>query len=375
MITELDDSLLHQGPETFAHALTSDHRFFDRTVLAVQSPDGNLDLVTSFGVYKNTNVMDGFAMLQNGSGRQFNHRFSRTLYPDYANTVLGPLSIEILEPLKRVRMRLAPGKYPCSYDIEWKAVLPPYQEHRHLKRLDGRIVRDHIRFDQFASATGWIEIEGKRTEFKDWFAWRDHSWGVRPGVGGYEPFTGSREADNGYLGIYIWWLTETEGALFQLQEDGDGNQLYLDGHIDFRDGRPSVNIVEAKHDFKIIPDTRRFSTGHLDLVADDGSKWNIDLKSVGRAWAYKGSGYDHGYNDEKGLGAWRAQWLEEYDIYDISHPEEVKLPDGRALRPIHQEQFSIATVNGKPGFAHTPFISAGPVKRYGFTGSGADLPG
>jgi hypothetical protein len=45
------------------------------------------------------------------------------------------------------------------------------------------------------------------------------------------------------------------------------------------------------------------------------------------------------------------------------------------IRPIHREQFSRVVVNGKPGFAHTPFISAGRNKRLGFQGGGEDLPG
>lgn len=88
-------------------------------------------------------------------------------------------------------------------------------------------MRDHLRFSQFGKASGWIAIEGRRVDFSDWLACRDHSWGVRPGVGGFEPFTGTLKKEQGWLEIYIWWLTETEGGLFQLQEDGDGKRLYL----------------------------------------------------------------------------------------------------------------------------------------------------
>jgi len=375
VITNLDESLLHQGIATFDHALVSDHRFYDRTVFVVQSPDGELDLITSVGLYKNNNVMDGFAMLQRGSSRQFNHRYSRTLAPDYDGMVLGPMSIEVLEPLRRHRLRLAPGTYPASYDIRWTAVLPPYEEAHHLKRVDGRIVRDVIRFNQFASASGWIELEGVRTEFSDWFAWRDHSWGVRPGIGGYEPFTGSTETDPGHLGIYLWWLTETEGGFFTVQEDGDGRRLYLDGHIDSRLGEPSLGVIDVAHDYKLVPGTRMYSRGRLELTISDGTRREVDIQPVGRAWAYKGSGYDHGYNDERGLGVWRAKWLEEYDNYDVTHPEAVGLPDGRVVRPVHREQFARVTVNGAPGFAHAPFISTGPNKRYRMSGAGEMLPG
>jgi hypothetical protein len=375
VIIELDESLLHQGVATFDHALVSDHRFYDRTVFCVQSPHGDLNLLMSFGVYKNNNVMDGFAMLQSDSRRQFNHRYSRTLAPNYDGMVLGPLSIEVLEPLKRHRLQLAPGQYPASYDIEWRAVLPPYEEAHHLTRVDGRIVRDVIRFNQFATASGWIELEGKRREFTNWFAWRDHSWGVRPGVGGFEPHTGSTETDAGHLGIYLWWLTDTEGGFITIQEDGDGNRLYVDGNIESRVGKRSLRIVDAKHDYTLFPGTRMYNHGRLDLTTSDGTHREVDIQPVGRAWAYKGSGYDHGYNDERGLGVWRAKWLEEYDEYDVSHPEQVGLPDGRVLRPVHREQFARITVNGAPGFAHAPFISTGPNKRYGLSGTGEMLPG
>jgi hypothetical protein len=375
MITELDESLLHQGPETFCHALVSDHRFFDRTVFGLQAPEGDIALIASMGVYKNTNVMDGFAMVQNGSGRQFNHRFSRTLFPDYSNLVLGPLSISVLEPLKRVRLQLKPGSYASSFDIEWTAVLAPHEEARHTTRVDGRMVRDHMRFDQFGCANGWIEIEGRRTEVENWFTWRDHSWGVRPGVGGFEPYTGSRESDSGHLGIYVWWLTEEAGCLLQIQENGEGERQYLDGKIYFRDGRTAVSIADASHDYTLIEGTRLFQTGNLRLVDCEGGEWHVELASVGRAWAYKGSGYDHGFADEMGLGVWRGQWLEEHDIYDTSHPENVVLPGGRNIRPVHREQFSRVRVNGNPGFAHTPFISAGTVHRYGLVGDAEDLPG
>jgi hypothetical protein len=260
MITALDESLLHQVAETFDHTPLSDHRFFDRTVVGMHSPTGDLALVTSFGVYKNTNVMDGFAIIQVDSARQYNQRFSRRLRPEVEGMRLGPLSIEIVEPLKRLRVKLEPGDYPCSYDIEWTAVLPPYEEPRHFDRHDGRIVRDHVRFDQFANASGWIEVEGRRTEVMDWFAWRDHSWGVRPGVGGFEPISNEANPATGYLGLYCWWLTDDTAGLIQLQEDGQGRRLYLDGRVTaLRDpAAPPARIADITHDVTFVPGTRVF---------------------------------------------------------------------------------------------------------------------
>jgi hypothetical protein len=100
MLIALDDTLLHQTPESMAHAGVSDHRFFDRTAFGMQSPTGDLALISSFGVYKNMNVMDGFAMIQKRARRQYNHRYSRRLSSDPMTLRLGPLSIQHLEPLK-----------------------------------------------------------------------------------------------------------------------------------------------------------------------------------------------------------------------------------------------------------------------------------
>ena len=55
----------------------------------------------------------------------------------------------------------------------------------------------------------------------------------------------------------------------------------------------------------------------------------------------------------------------EVDVYDISHPEDVVLPDGRVIRPVHREQPVKLTVNGKPGFGYMPIMSSGVIKRYG----------
>jgi len=87
MLTAQDETLLHQVAETIDNTPVTDHRFFDRTVVGMHAPDGQLALVTSFGVYKNNNVMDGFAMIQEGAKRQFNHRYSRRLRPPTTDQV------------------------------------------------------------------------------------------------------------------------------------------------------------------------------------------------------------------------------------------------------------------------------------------------
>lgn len=54
----------------------------------------------------------------------------------------------------------------------------------------------------------------------------------------------------------------------------------------------------------------------------------------------------------------------EYDVYDLSHAEDVVLPDRRVVRPWHRETGCTLTVNGQPGLGHFPVINSGIVERY-----------
>jgi hypothetical protein len=90
------------------------------------------------------------------------------------------------------------------------------------------------------------------------------------------------------------------------------------------------------------------------------------VESIGRAWAFKGAGYDSGFHDERGMGAWRGDGLSvETDQYDLSDVEEVVMSDGRRSRPRHREQPVRVSVNGETGQGHFPIIVIGRNARYG----------
>jgi hypothetical protein len=374
MLTGMDDTLFHQTADVMAHTSISDHRFFDRSVYGVNAPDDSVHIVTSMGVYKNNDVMDGFVMAQTRCEKQYNQRYSRRLSTDYSRTGLGPLQFDVIEPMKHHRIWLAKGDHPVSFDLDWVAVLPAHLEARHLARHHGRIVREYSRFDQFAKATGWIEIAGVRTDVEEWFSWRDHAWGVRPGVGGFEPNTGGLDTEDGYLAVYFWFLTDDFGGFIQSQEDGEGKVKYLHGMIDPRNGDRQLQIVAFEHEVDFEPGTRIYRAARFRFTTDDGRNWEAEALPLGRGWVFKGSGYNNGYNDERGLGFFRGEALEERDVYDISHPEDVVLPDGRVTRPLHREQFARVIINGQPGQAHCVVQNTGFHRRYGLEGTGGQLP-
>ena len=52
----------------------------------------------------------------------------------------------------------------------------------------------------------------------------------------------------------------------------------------------------------------------------------------------QGLGYSGGYDDGKGLGVWRGENHLESDVWDVSHPSKVVLPDSTHKEHWHRIQ-------------------------------------
>jgi hypothetical protein len=374
MLSALDETLLHQAPVTFDQTHISDHRFFDRMWLGGHCAE-NIRFLMGMGVYKNTNTVDGyFTVLMHG--KQYNLRASRPLLPNPADMQVGPITLEIVRPLQEMRLLVDQGPgHPFHADLRFVATVPVRLEKPHLNRIDGRIVQDYVRFDQHGHIYGWFSVDGRRVDANGWFGARDHSWGVRPSTGGYEPTTslqtddtygGQAAGSKGWLAIYLFFETPHYSGYIQHQEDGTGALIYHDGSLtERRDGSADEqSIVSLEHELEFPRGTRTCASGELKLKLKNGSDAVIRMQSLLPGTVYKGTGYDNGFNDERGLGVHRGT-LVEYDVYDVSDIELVKLPDGRTIRPWHRELPCTVTVNGEAGMGYAAVLNNGHIVRYG----------
>ncbi len=341
MLTPLDDTLWHQLPTTFDHVWTSDPRFFDRYWFAIYAQDGRVAIQITMGAYRNMNVLDGGAVMT-VDGKQYNLRVSRSLNRD-AQTVCGPIRITPVKPLEEFEITIAPGEHAISGAIRWRCVEPAREEHPHYERLHGRTVQDYRRFDQIGLASGWMAIEGRRIEINDWWSCRDHSWGVRRGMGVPEPVTGPKVAlaDKGHVMSFLFFSTDSMSGHLLFEARGD-DEPYTTGVVTGRataEGGETVYIaqkIELSAD--LHPGTRRFRTAQVRATFSDGRQLLLDLTALGASIAMQGLGYSGGYNDGRGLGAWRAPDHLESDVWDVTHPSKVVLPDGSQKEHWHRIQ-------------------------------------
>jgi len=377
MLTALDETLHHQGPETFAHVLPSDHRFYDRQLMIGFSPDGKAGFLAGITVFKNMNVIEGYVIAQTHSGKQYNVRFTQPLrpFPSAMQAEIGPMGIDIVRPFQELRLHLTKGDYPIAMDMTYESVIPAGLQAPHNGRLDGRKHSDYMRYHQVGKANGWMDVDGEHFEAIDWFSWRDHSWGVRPVVGGFEPFTGTQTAggvasaaqtgDRGLFLIYFGFSNGKQAGDVQIKEDGNGARFFLEGEV-YNVGGEAIRVVDAHHRIEFQPDTRLFETAELDLDLANGETWNLKARPIGRPWAFFGSGTDGGFFDGKGQGVYRGDsLLTEVDVYDMSHPEIIKMPDGSTRLPKHREQLAVCEINGVEGQAYVPMFVIGSQPRFG----------
>ncbi|HXW38513.1 MAG TPA: hypothetical protein VEJ44_02370, partial [Acidimicrobiales bacterium] len=182
-----DEGFDHQIVETHAHVGEADRSWTEKVCAMAAARDGSLQVGFGVGKYVNRNVFDGYGGISRGASAWV-VRASRRLSDDAGTLAVGPLRYEVVEPYRRIRFSCeASEAAPISFDWTFEAVVPPLLEQRDrmFSRRGYRRDIDVLRYHQVGVATGWVELEGRRTEIapESWFSTRDHSWGVRQDVG------------------------------------------------------------------------------------------------------------------------------------------------------------------------------------------------
>jgi len=101
-----DDYPIHQTPEPVAYAGT-DRNFYDRYFFNGYAPAGESKsfFAVAFGVYPHLNIADAaFVVVRNGVETALHA--SRCLNMERMDIVVGPIRIDVVEPLKILRVHV-----------------------------------------------------------------------------------------------------------------------------------------------------------------------------------------------------------------------------------------------------------------------------
>jgi len=286
-----DETLHHQIVDTFGTVSQSDPSWTEKIWTIGHARDGSLQIVFGLGKYTNRGVYESAAGVSRGTD-QWTVRAARPLSSDSDQMVAGPLRYEIVEPLKRIRCTLEPNEHAeIAFDATWigdfaASIEEPWPD----RSSDGaRVSHDILRYHQIGTLEGWVEVEGTQYEIspETWISIRDHSWGLRPGIGKH--ISGLRPSEYPHRSLLTWMpasMERPDGSKYSLfsfideKDFGERNEHRSQAEEQFEDGR-SQRFAGAIQDLNFDDTNRRFLSGTITLLGTDGSTRPLIVSPVG----------------------------------------------------------------------------------------------
>ena len=324
MLTPWDEMMCHQLPATMDHVHTDNPEWTERIYVSLYNvADKDMIFGLGMGQYPNKNVQDAFATVWH-AGRQYNFRASRTLRPNIHETRVGPLSVEVLEGLKRFRIKLADNPSGMSFDIEWSAAMNPHEEEHDFRQSNGRVVQDISRFDQAGRARGALRIPGKTVSLGEdaWWGHRDRSWGTRRPLR-----TDASDTKRTTFAPFLFSWSVAQFPHYALHwrfvERAAAKYSYFSGEMARPLGEksdPGWRLEKTEQDFRwdASGPVQTLKGGDIELTFKNGERRQVSFVTHPPRWHLKGGGYG-GYRgwyhgDNKG------EYYCEHDVWDLSDP-------------------------------------------------------
>ena len=372
MLNKLDDYPVHQTPEPLAHPATSDRNAYDRTWYNGYAADGSYYFGIGMAVYPHRGVLDcAFSVVRPG-GLQRCFFASRRAPRERTEMQVGPMRIEVLEPMRRARVTLDDNDSGLGCDLLFSARTGAIQEGRQTLWRGARRVMDATRFAQFGAWSGAVrtpdgDIAVHEAECR---ATKDRSWGVRavgePEVGGAPQAPGSFF----FLWAPLFWQGHARGdhvshAIFF---DGPRGEALvreaLTAPLHANAGAvPAVadegveRMAAAAHRIRYQAGTRLAERVELDLGNLVGETRNIILEPMLR-FQMKGLGYGH---PKWRQGAWQGELAIGHDAFDANGLDLL------APENLHVQQVVRARDDMGEGIGVVEQVVIGPHAPSGFT--------
>jgi hypothetical protein len=336
MLTKADDYPVHQLPEPIATAGT-DRNFYDRYFFNGYSPDGSVFFAAALGVYPHLNVMDAaFSVIADGV--QHNLRASRLLASERLDTKVGPIAVEVIEPLCRLRVRVSENAHNISADLVFDARAPAVEEPRFTWRQGPRTILDYTRLTQNGTYEGTIGINGRQIAIsRAVLGTRDRSWGVRP-IGAPDPQAPAPPRSPQFYWLWAPLNFSDRFVLYHNNEDAMGrswNTAAAMGELGEAEAAP-MECCESQLEFK--SGTRHAKEAVIAMRDQAGCEWRVELTPRFHFYM-SGLGYMH---PEWGHGMWKGENALGCDTYQLDGINE---NDPRFL---HVQAFVTARLEG-PG--------------------------
>jgi hypothetical protein len=375
MLSRLDDYPIHQVPLPVAHPGSSDRNHYDRYFFNGYLPDGEVYFGGAMGLYPNRRVIDAaFSIISDGVQRNV---YASGLAPvERSHTRVGPVRIEVVEPMERIRVVVEDNEHGVGADVTFEARAVAIEEDRQTRLAGNVLVMDVTRFTQSGTWSGWVESGGTRIDLDPAVArgTRDRSWGVRP-VG--EP-PGGAPASSAPPQIFWLWAPlhfRDRCTYIALFGDADGNFWYqhaLVAPVRTRAEDPTIDpggiaelLRSVEVDIQWEKGTRRSRAASMVLHGFRGPDRRLTFEPI-YTFQMCGIGYQH---PTWAHGTWHGELAVGGDSWRL---DEI---DPMAPQNLHIQQLCRVTLDGEAGCGILEQIAIGPHHPSGLTGILDPYPG
>ncbi len=365
MLSPFDDYPIHPGADPIAHPTTSDPNHYDRYWFNGHQKAGGFYFGAAMGHYPVRGVIDAaFSLVRDGVEHSV---FASGRMPLDRSTKIGPIRIEVVEPIRTIRYVVEPNEHGIQCDLTFRATTVAVEEPRQTTRSpEGILTMDHTRLTQWGTWEGSISVDGEELliDPTDVPGTRDRSWGMRP-VGQQLTYNrGPRRPQAFWL-----WAPLHFGDRFThlaLHEHADGNRwlesaLVLDPIPDGADPWSSAGVRECggiRYELDWEPGRREIR--RADLWFDDPveGEVHIELEKV-LTFRMRGIGYGH------------PHWTHGSNHGELeTGRESIALADFEPLEmtSIHLQNLVIARMGDRVGVGVLEQAHLGPHEPTGLTG-------
>ena len=361
MISAGDDYPLHQTPRPVRDPGT-DRNLYDRYFFNGYTRDASAYFAVALGQYPGRNITDAAFSVQAG-GVQHNVRASRVLGPDRLDTSVGPIRVEVLEPLRRLRVVVTEAAGSgISADLVFAARAPAFEEPHFMHRAGFRTTFDYTRLTQNGTWTGTVRVGEQTIELSPDNSWasRDRSWGIRP-VGERDP---AGAPDGPALPQFYWlWAPlnfDDACALFDVQEHPDGTRWHQ-AALWAPPGEPTGDVEAGTATYDVVwrSGSRHAEAATITWNLASGARHQVRLTPISTFYMH-GIGYTH---PTWGHGMWVGESESAYDAFSLAEVDDA------APQNLHVQTLVRAERDdGAQGMGILEQLVIGPHAPSGFTG-------
>lgn len=294
-VDQLDESFTHQAVAPKRFAVTDDPRWAERAYHVVSLPGGGI-LNAGRQLYPNAGRRVGFVSCRVGSSLHALVATEGYRYGDDPDQPgVGAVCVDVLEPMKAVRIRSVDERAALAVDLTYEARFPAVATDVNRIVRHGELVTEYMNFFQPGRYTGSVRAGGEEIVLDGRLGFRDRGWGVRKHEGAPARglvFMAGCELESWSLYLFAY-------------ENARGERMFTNGWL--IDERGCFDMVKrVDHDLRF--DDVLFRSGVWDVRTEHGRCLRVEARTAGALYL---SAVGYRREGHEGLDGYRH-----YDLAD-----------------------------------------------------------